>query len=175
MVPLAEYATVSQEADLLEAVKALREARGNFHPNKAPHRAILALDKKGDVVGKLSQLDVIRGLEPNYEKLGDFSGTSRFGLSPDFLRSLMKGYNLWDRSLDHLCEKAARIKVKHIMYTPAQGEFVKIDATLPQAIHQLIIGYHQSLLATDGKKIVGILRLSDVFRVVCDRILTCEI
>ena len=31
-------------------------------------------------------------------------------------------------------------------------------------IHQLVLGHHQSLLVTRGDKIVGILRLTDVFR-----------
>ncbi len=175
MVPLAEYATVSEDADLFEAVKALRDAHRRFHPDKDPHRAILVLDKEGHVVGKLSQWDVIKGLEPNYDKLGDFRGTSRFGFSADFIRSLMKNYGLWDHSFDHLCQKAARIKIKDIMYTPDQGEFVKKDASLAQAVHQLIVGHHQSLLITGESEIVGILRLSDVFRAVCDKILECEV
>lgn len=36
-----------------------------------------------------------------------------------------------------------------------------------RAIHRLVMGHHQSLLATRGEKIVGILRLTDVFQEVC--------
>jgi Mg2+/Co2+ transporter CorC len=175
MVPLADYATVSENANLHEAVFALREAQHKFDLSKDPHRAIIVLDNKGNVVGKLSQLDLLKGLEPNYDKIGDFRETSRFGFTPDFLKSLMKNYGLWNHPLMDLCKKAAEKKVKDIMYTPTRGEFVLEDAFLDEAIHQLIMGHHQSLLVTKDKKIVGILRLSDVFREVCDLILACPV
>ena len=175
MVPLADYATVSENANLHEAVFALREAQHKFDLSKDPHRAIIVLNNKGNVVGKLSQLDLLKGLEPNYDKIGDFRETSRFGFTPDFLKSLMKNYGLWNHPLMDLCKKAAEKKVKDIMYTPTQGEFVLEDAFLDEAIHQLIMGHHQSLLVTKDKKIVGILRLSDVFREVCDLILACPV
>ena len=46
----------------------------------------------------------------------------------------------------------------------AMGEFVGENASLSVAIHQLLLGHHQSLLVTSDKDIVGILRLTDVFR-----------
>ena len=39
----------------------------------------------------------------------------------------------------------------------------------------MIMGHHQSLLVTSGERIVGILRLSDVFKEVSDRIKACKI
>ena len=39
-----------------------------------------------------------------------------------------------------------------------------------EAIHQLVMGRHQSLLVTKGKDIVGILRLTDVFREISNKI-----
>jgi CBS domain-containing protein len=61
------------------------------------------------------------------------------------------------------------------MYTLTEGEYVREDATLDEAIHQLVIGHHQSLLVTRGEEIVGILRLSDVFREICNMIKECHI
>ena len=49
------------------------------------------------------------------------------------------------------------------MQTPSEGEYVSEDTSLDTAVHQLITGHHLSLLVTQNKKIVGILRLSDVF------------
>jgi CBS domain-containing protein len=49
------------------------------------------------------------------------------------------------------------------MITPTEGEFVSEDASLDVAVHQLVLGHHQSLLVTRGDRIVGILRLTDVF------------
>jgi CBS domain-containing protein len=175
MVPLEEYATVSEDATLYEAVVALEEAQMRFDKRKDPHRAILVLNKEGKVVGKLSEHDVIRGLEPKYDRIGDFKGSSRMGFSPEFIRSLLKNYGLWEKPLHEICRKASEVKVKDIYYTPTKGEFVKEDDTLNTAIHQLIVGHHQSLLVLRGQDVVGILRLSDVFREVCRLIKECKI
>ncbi|MEJ5376416.1 MAG: CBS domain-containing protein [bacterium] len=175
MVPLGEYATVSEDATLYEAVLALEEAQKRFDVSRDRHRAILVLNKEGKVVGKLSQHDVIRGLEPSYDRMGDFRGSSRMGFSPEFIRSLLKNYALWEKPLREICRKAAEIRVKDIYYTPTKGEYVREDDTLNTAIHQLIVGHHQSLLVTRGQEVVGILRLSDVFREVCKMIKECKI
>ena len=52
------------------------------------------------------------------------------------------------------------------MHVPTEGEYVDEDATQDEAIHQLVLGHHQSLLVTKEGKITGILRLSDVFEAV---------
>ncbi|MGQ9857750.1 MAG: CBS domain-containing protein [Thermodesulfobacteriota bacterium] len=175
MVPLGEYATVSEDATLYDAVMALEEAQRRFDQSRDRHRAILVLDRRGKVVGKLSQHDVIRGLEPRYDRIGDFRGSSRMGFSPEFIRSLLEKYALWEKPLKEICKKSTTIKVKDIYYTPTQGEFVKEEDTLNTAIHQLVVGHHQSLLVTRDKEVVGILRLSDVFMEVCKMIKQCGI
>jgi CBS domain-containing protein len=175
MIPLADYATVSEEANLYEAVFALEEAQKHFDQNKYRHRAILVYDKNRRIVGKLSQLDVIRSLEPKYEGIGDLQDLTRFGLNPDYIRQMIKDHGLWKQPIDDICKTAAKLKVKDIMYTPTQGEYVAEDATLNEAVHRLIVGRHQSLLVTQGKEIVGVLRLTDVFTKICGFIKACEI
>jgi signal-transduction protein with cAMP-binding, CBS, and nucleotidyltransferase domain len=63
-----------------------------------------------------------------------------------------------------MCGKAANLKVTDIMYSPSEGEYIEVEASLCEAIHMFVMGNHHSLLATRDKKIVGILRLSDVFK-----------
>ena len=175
MVPLAEYATVNEEASLHAAVLALEEAQKHFRQDRYKHRAILVLDKSKHVVGKLSQLDVIKGLEGGYKKMGDFKGISHTGFSTEFIKSMVDKYDLWKKPLEDICRRSPHIKVKDIMYTPTEGEYVHQEATLDQALHQLVVGHHQSLLVTrDGKEIVGILRLTDVFQEVCEMIKVCQ-
>ena len=88
-------------------------------------------------------------------------------------------FNLFDRISGNadpysianaFCQKGSQIKVKDVMYTPAEGEYVQEDATLDEAIHQLVIGRHQSLLVTRESRVVGVLRLSDVFGAICSAI-----
>jgi CBS domain-containing protein len=170
MVPIEDYATVPQDATLYEAVIALEETQMRSHHHQYPHRAVLVLDEGSKVVGKLSQWDLIKALEPGYGEITDSKSLSRFGFSPNFIRSMVKSRGLWQKPLDNLAEKAARIKVRSVMYTPAEGEFVDADASLDEGIHQLIMGHHQSLLVTSGSRVVGVLRLIDVFFVICNMI-----
>ena len=175
MVPLSEYATVSQSASLYDAVMALEEAQNKFEKKQYLHRAILVLNEQGHVVGKLSQNDVLMSLEPKYTGIEELGRHRHWELSPELIKTMMRDYGLWEKPMDDLCEKAARMQVKDVMYTPDQGEYVKIDASINEAIHQLVIGRHQSLLVTENEKVVGILRLTDVFREVCSRIKSCPI
>jgi CBS domain-containing protein len=181
MVPLAEYATVTETATLLDAVKALRKTQAAFNNQRHRHRAILVIDENNHIVGKLSQHDVIEALEPKYKDMKDQTeegSIHRLGLSDGFFKKTLEQYHLWEKALDGLCRKAADFKVKTIMYTPDKGEFIKESATMDEAIHRLIIGRHHSLLVTadrDSQEIVGVLRLSDVFEFVGDSMLECEL
>ena len=169
MIPLADYATVSEDATLSEAILALDKAQKEFNQAHYQHRAVLVYDKSNKIVGKLSQLDIIKSLEPKYDQMGKSNplshvGLSRFGFSPQFMKEIVKQFRLWEKPIEETCKDAAKLKVKDVMYTPTEGEYVEDTATLPVAIHQLLMGMHQSLLVTHGKEIVGILRLTDVFQ-----------
>jgi CBS domain-containing protein len=167
MVSLEDYAAVSQDATLREAVLALDEAQQRLHRDRHPHRAVLVLDAGDRVIGKLSQWDFIRALEPRYNEIVDFNSLVRFGFSTRFIRSMVDDQGLWQTPLENLREKGSQIRVRDVMYTPAEGEYVQEDTTLDEAIHQLVIGRHQSLLVTRDSVVVGVLRLSDVFTALC--------
>jgi CBS domain-containing protein len=175
MLPLAEYAIVPVEATLGDAILALEKAQKEFDPTRHRHRAILVLDTDKKVVGKISMLDVLKGLEPKYGKIELVGMLSRSGFNPDFLQSMVDQYALWAEPFKDICGKAAKLKVRHFMYTPSEGEYVDEAATLSQAVHQLVMGHHHSLLVTRGDDIVGILRLSDVFKEICEEIKACEL
>jgi len=166
MVPIEEYATVNEDATLYEAVKALEKAQEELDRKRYHylHRAILVLDKNRKVLGKISQLDVLRALEPKYKGMGDMRHLSRTGFSLDFIKSMMEKYALCEVPFTQMCREAANLKVKDYMYKPEEGEYVEIDASLCEAIHILVMGQHQKLLVTRDGEIVGILRLTDVFK-----------
>ncbi len=176
MIPLSEYATVNETDTLQDAIKTLYHSQQTLSNNEYKHRAVLVYDKTGNITGKVSSLDVLRALEPKYSQFGHTDqlskmGLSRFGLSDDFIHSLVENYNLWDESCESLVKKAKGRKVKDIMYSPQEGEYVNQDLLIPEAIHQFILGHHQSLLVLKDDKVVGILRLTDVFKLICDLII----
>ncbi len=174
MVPLKEYATVSREATLREAIRELEKAQMAFEPMQYRHRAILVLDKNGNVLGKLTMKDILLTLEPNYGKLEGMEVLTRSGYSVDLIKSMLEKNALWLEPLQFICERATHLKVRDFIKPPSESEHVDENATLGEAIHQLIVYPYQSLLVTRHKKVVGILRLSDVFATICDKISTCN-
>jgi predicted transcriptional regulator len=174
MVPFSEYAVVSKEATLHEAVTALEKAQKKFDKTRYWHRAILVFGENNQIVGKISQIDILRSLEPKHAEILELAMLSPEDLSPRYIKSVLEKYYLWKHSLDNICEKAAKLKIKDVMHTPAKGEYVKESAALGEAIHQLLTGCHRSLLVTKAEQIVGILRLTDMFKEICERIKACE-
>ncbi len=176
MVPLSEYATAPEDATLYEAVLALEKAQEEFDKTKDTHRAILVLDKSGKVIGKINQLFLMGALEPRYAEMAhNQDGLARYGFSKKFMKDMMEGYKLWDSPLQDICRKASDKRIVSFMHTPTEDEYVDEEAGLDEAIHQLVLGHHQSLLVTKGDEITGILRLTDVFAVVFNMIKECAL
>jgi len=107
MIPLDEYATVPKDATLYDAIIALEKALQDFDQKRYPHRAILVYEgEKGNIVGKVGQLDVLKALEPKYEKMMEKGGSlARFGFGRQFKKSLLEQYKLWDKPLSDVCKK----------------------------------------------------------------------
>ena len=174
MVPLKDYATVSENATMYDAVIALEKAQAEYDQDQYRHRAVLVYNEKNKIVGKVSQWDLLVALEPNYSKIIDVKALSRTGFSLDYIESFSRA-GLWKNPLDEICRKAAAMVVKNFMHTPGEGEYIREDAEMNEAVHQLIIGKHHSLLVTRGDDIVGVLRMTDVFKMVCERIKACKL
>ena len=173
MVPLSEYATVSEGATLYEAVSELEKAQEEFDHTRYRHRAILVLDGDGKVIGKLTQVDALKALEPKYGDMLNRQKSHHLGFSREFMKSMLKEHSLLSSSLEDICRKAGEQNIKKFMRTPSEGEFIEENATLDEAIHQLVLGNHQSLLVTRQEGIIGILRLTDVFAAVFHKMREC--
>jgi CBS domain-containing protein len=175
MIPLKDYAKVSEDATLNEAVKALKEVQEKFDQSLYHHRAILVYNADGKIVGKLSQLDVLKSLEPKYEDVFNPEGMDRFGINQEYIQKMIRDLGLLKLPLDDICRIAAAVRVKNIMNTPTKGEYIAETASLSEAVLLLIVGHHQSLLVTRDKEIIGILRLTDVFKKISDLVESCNI
>jgi len=168
MVPLKGYATVPREATLREAVLALEKAQMTLDPSQHKHRAILVLDESGKVVSKITMKNILVALEPNYGKVEGMDVLERSGFSPDLIKDMLEACVLWAEPAQYFCERAAKLKVSDFIQAPAEGEYIDDNASLGEAIHQLVVSPFHSLLVSSGDEVVGILRLSDVFTKICD-------
>jgi CBS domain-containing protein len=175
MVPLSDYATVSEDATLSEAVAALKQSQAEFDPQKYRHRAVLVMDNDQKIIGKVDLWSILKSLEPKYEDMLSDSGPLHTGFTRKYQKAIIDSFNLWQDPLDQVCEKAAQIKVKAFMSMPTESEIIEPEASLSEAIHQLVLGRHQSLLVSEGKKVIGVLRLTDAYDFACDAILACNL
>lgn len=168
MVPIKKYATVSREATLRDAVLALEKAQMALDPSRHKHRAVLVLDESGKVVSKITMKHILIALEPNYGKVEGTGVLERSGYSPDLIRSMLENNALWTEPLQFFRERASKLKVGDLIHAPSEDEYIDENATLGEAIHQMIVNPYLSLLVTSGDEVLGILRLSDVFTKICD-------
>jgi len=172
MVPVEKFSVISQEATLGEAVLALDQAEQDFVSGRRPQRILLVLDQDNSVVGKLTPKDVIRGLEPSYERLMVVHAASL----ADSYKYIMNSQSLLElqdqttTSWDDLCVKAKDIKIKDFLIKPPRTQVVQIGDSLNKALHRFILGKHHSLFVTDSQQLVGVLRFTDVYRVILSRI-----
>ncbi len=168
MVPIKKYATVSRDATLREAILALEKAQLALDPSRHKHRAVLVLDESGKVVSKITMKHILIALEPNYGKVEGTGVLERSGYSPDLIRSMLENNALWTEPLQFFRERAAKLKVGDLIHAPSEDEYIDENATLGEAIHQMIVNPYLSLLVTSGDEVLGILRLSDVFTKISD-------
>ncbi len=167
MVPISEYATVSIGTTLIDAVRVLEKAQEAYTVSKYQHRAILVLDDAGDVVGKIGQLRALKAIDRQFDFADEIEEVKKFQFSDGYVAALRDRYRTKGDVLNtKALRQAANKKVEEFMQKPAPGEYVAEDSTLDAAIHRLVAGTHLSLLVTRGKKIVGILRIADVFAAV---------
>lgn len=167
MVPISEYATVLVGTSLLNAIIALEKAQEAYTTSKYQHRAILVLDNDTNVVGKISQLRILKAVETRYDLDTEIENLSSFRFSEDYISKRQEQYRLKGPILDRVAlSKAAEKKVEEFMQRPTPGEYVSVDCSVDVAIHKLVAGTHLSLLVTQEDKIVGMLRISDVFAAV---------
>lgn len=177
MVPRSEYAVINENSTIYEAVLALEKAQQEFDQTKYKHRGMLVENDSHKIVGKVGQLDILRALEPKYEEMKstDGPGTAKFGFSKKFLLSMMESYKLFEQPLNDICRKAGGQKISKYMHRLTEGEYIDSEASLNEAIHLLVVGHHQSLLVTGQNRIIGLLRLTDVFAAVFHTMKECNI
>ena len=163
MTPVDDYQTFGLDATLGDVAAALTGSK---------HRDILVLDETGALAGVVTMTDIIMALEPNYKNLNKNDLDSDI-LSNRFVADQFKKFNLWTDTLINLCNKGIGTKVSDAMHILDDNQYVEIDADLEHGVHLYIIGTPQPLVVRDNGKVVGILRMADVFDELITRMNTC--
>ena len=160
MLPLERYTSVPETATLREVFLALEGAllgRGKADPKEIRDFALLVLDGAGNVAGRLTVWDVLRGLEPQ----------ARRRVDP---LAMVDGYDAWDRPLWHLASKVENLRAGDLVEALHRLEYIDEEAGLNEALRRLVDNRFLSLIVVRGPEAVGILRVADVFRHVCNEL-----
>lgn len=169
MLTSAKCGHISQDVTIREAIPMLeRSCDGPRDGGELlNYGALLVLNKDNVVAGKLSPTEIVMSMDPNYHSQrgpDPIAHTATAGLTPALLKSLTQDLPSRWELFEQICQHVLDLKVKDCMCTPRSSECVLESETLEEAIHKFARGNHHSLLVTSGEKIVGILRLSDVFQ-----------
>ena len=170
MIQIGKFPRISDTATLSGAVMALDRAQEEFSSGKREQRILLVTDGANKVVGKLSPIDVIRGLEPNYDKLVDEQASAFVGNHDYIIQSMKNQTTLWSHPLDDLCTTAKDVCIRDFIQPLNPSQVIDQEETLNNAFHRFVMFKHDSLFVMDEHRLVGMLRFSDVYREIVRRI-----
>lgn len=171
MVPISKFPKIRETATFAAAVLALEQAQADYMAGRKEQRILLVQDEDGKIMGKLSPTDVIRGLEPRYETIDlQKAGAQVDSLELRTIQALQEQAMLWSKPLDDLCNAAKDVKVKDFSKRPNQSQVIEAGENLNAALHRFVLFRHDSLFVREDKKLVGLLRFSDVYREIGRRV-----
>lgn len=176
MVPLSEYATISEGSRLVEALLALESAKEDVGNKEYPHWIVLIMDDEDKVVGKLSQINLLRALEPRTDEVENVDRLGRFGFSPQFITQQREGLRLDNASLEkvYTSSEILDMKVEEFMKKLAENDFIDEHTSLATAAHQMSVRNRLSMLVTRDDEVIGILTMSDVFTAIINAMKTTQ-
>ncbi len=166
MIPLHEYAVVSSDATLADAVRILKQTERRLQPDRQPARAVLVADPKGMIIGQLGHLEILQALEPKHGFLSDLETLSKAGVADELIASLVDNLKFWRGELKDVCKRARDIEVSKLMRPISES--IPEDTPLWEAAHKIVSWQAMRLLVTRDGRVVGVLRLADLAGEVVD-------
>jgi CBS-domain-containing membrane protein len=148
MIPLEDYPHIPYWFTIRQAMAIVREAAIKFEGSFEP-RALLVFDEKYRLMGVLTLLDMIKGLEPNFSANANLPHQAAG--AGGYIEALFG---------PHLKEKAQR-PVNEIM-SPIRVT-INGDAHIHQALTLMIKENLVRIAVTEDERVIGMLRLSDLF------------
>ena len=173
MTPVGEFPQLAAGATFYEALQALEEAQGKYLAGESKQRILLVADAAGRIIGKISPIDLLRGLETNYQRVDAEKSLRRFGLNYVW-EAMQKEYQLWENPFRDLCRKAAGVHIGDFI-KPSAEQSVGVDDNLMKCFNLFVMNRHDALFVLEGTEIVGLLRFTDVFKRVSQTMKACAL
>lgn len=165
MTPISDFPRIREDATFAQAAGALHKAQDDYASGRTKQRILLVENSEGKIRGKLSPLDLMRGLEPEYEKVMDAKKGGAFVANYEYvIKSMREQFSILERPLADLCSKAGTTRVGDFLRPVTDAQTIKAESSLNEALHRFIVCRFDSLFVLDNGRLVGLLRFSDVYR-----------
>ncbi len=150
-----DFEFIKPDATIQEAVRKLSELDCRSTEHGAPGaQSLVVIDDEGQLLGVITMLDILKGIEPAFMR----ESTLLAGLT-------------WDGLFSELIHQAENRTVEEAM-TPAK-ELVAVDPEdrLMTAVELMVARDVRRIPVLDGDKVVGMVRLYDIFHEVAREML----
>lgn len=155
MIPLEDYPHIPYWFTLRQAMAMVREAAIKFEGYMP--RSVLVFDEKYQLMGMLTLRDIIKGLEPRFLKETE-------QIKPD-LSLIILTEDLFGPGLQEASQKPVSDVMSPIKVT------VNANDSIGKALFLMIKENVGMMPVMEENKVAGMIRLSDLFRVISDAIL----
>lgn len=156
MIPLEDYPHIPYWFSLRQAMAIIREAAIKFEVSFEP-RAVLVFDEKYQLMGILTLRDIIKGLEPRFmQETGLIKADPNLAL----IMGDLFGPGLKEASQRPVSEVMSPIKVS-----------ISGNDPIAKAIFVMIKEDVGLMPVMEGGKVMGMIRLSDLFKEISDTVL----
>ncbi|CAB5124530.1 hypothetical protein D3OALGA1CA_2799 [Olavius algarvensis associated proteobacterium Delta 3] len=177
MIPKKDYITVTPDDSLIDVLQALENARTSDKSHA--HRDALVMDASGQILGKVTMIDIFKALEPKYRKMGvqvdEVLAGGKGELTQALIVDAIDDFELWVDPEQTLCERGAALKVSEVMHAPDELEYLDEEDSLEKALHRYVMGVHQPLIVKRGDTVTGVLRFGDLFEKIREGLLSCAV
>ena len=162
MVPLSECPRVAEDLSLAEAVSVLETWRQKGEAREYRLRVLLVHDAGQKITGTLRHQDMMRVFAPGKE-------------NSSFFPALAKGQPTWNDLLTTSLTIARQVRVGDVKHLPGEAEFIDENAPLEEGFYRLLKYPSLHLMVRSEEGVTGILRLSDIFTLLCQEIQKAKI
>lgn len=149
-VPLAEYPSIRESASFLDAYKTLHAG----YISGKRYRHILVLNDSDQLVGLLGLPDILRGMFPDYLRTQELDHNEPI---PEFPNLSL----IWAKTSHEQSREAVK-KPVHGFMGPVPRK-VDINDPITKAAYLMVIHDSSVLLVVDDDKLMGVVRIIDVF------------
>ncbi|MCL7487601.1 MAG: CBS domain-containing protein [Desulfobulbaceae bacterium] len=155
VIPIERYPHVNQDKTLHDAVQVIQSYTCGEN-DRIRYSEIMVVNDQNQLAGRLSILDVLRGLDKRFSeipKVKEFAGKGS-----DYPNLTI----LWEDAFFVGCAKGVSRPVREFM-SPIKN-MVKTSDSLLKVLSILLSLNCQLLPVVEGKRVVGVIRLEEIFK-----------